>query len=103
VVHRTDDWHVTGSFVDFNTPMKLQQFLKWVISGPRTNVNLTRQSEIEKFSRNLAQHIVSSFRSKRQVTYKAKADGEFQKAKTTPLSVGLALTSYQVNRSRSDI
>ena len=103
MVHRTDDWHVTGSFVDFNTPMKLQQFLKWVISGPRTNVNLTRQSEIEKFSRNLAQHIVSSFRSKRQVTYKAKADGEFQKAKTTPLSVGLALTSYQVNRSRSDV
>ena len=81
----------------------VQQFLKWVISGPRTNINVTRQTEIEKSSRNLAQHIVTSFRSRRQVTYKAKADGEFQKAKTTPLSVGFALTSYQANRSRSDV
>lgn len=37
------------------------------------------------------------------MTYKAKADGKFHKAKTTPLSVGLVLTSYQVNRSRSDV
>ena len=103
MVHRTDDWHFTATFVDFNTPMKLQQFLKWVIRGPRTNVNVTRQTEIEKSSRNLAQHIVSSFRSSRQVTYKAEADGEFQKAKSTRLSVGLALTSYQANRSRSDV
>jgi len=29
------------------------------------------------------------------VTYKPNIDGEFQKAKTTQLSVGLALTSYQ--------
>ena len=98
IIHRepeiteTDDWHFTGSFVDFNTPMKLQQFLKWVISGPRTNINVTRQTEIEKSSRNLAQHIVPSFRLKRQVTYKAKANGKFQKAKT----VGLALTSYMM-------
>jgi len=98
-----DDWHFTGSFLDFNTPMKLQQFLKWVISGPHTNLNVTREIEIEKSSRNLAQHIISSFRSKRQVKYKAKADGKFQKAKTTPLSVGLALTSYQANRSTSDV
>ncbi|KAK7082106.1 hypothetical protein SK128_005351, partial [Halocaridina rubra] len=41
--------------------------------------------------------------SRRQVKYKAKADGKFQKSKTTQLSVGLAQTSYQANRSRSDV
>ena len=57
----------------------------------KKHANVTRQTEIEKSSRNLAQHIVSSFRSKRLVTYKAKANGKFQKAKT----VGLAVTLYQ--------
>ncbi|KAK7071013.1 hypothetical protein SK128_019482 [Halocaridina rubra] len=102
-ITETDDWHFTGAFVDYNTPMKLQQFLKWVISGPHMNLNVTRETEIEKSSRNFAQRIISSFRSRRHVTYKARADGKFQKAKTTPLSAGLALTLYQANRSRSDV
>lgn len=38
-----DDWYCIGLFVDFNTPMKLQQFLKWVVSGPYTNINVTRE------------------------------------------------------------
>jgi len=39
-ITETDDWHFAGSFVDFNTPMKLQQFLKWMISGPRIRMSM---------------------------------------------------------------
>ena len=53
-ITETDDWHFTRSFDDFITPMKLQQFLKWVIGGPHTNLNVTRETEIEHSSRNLA-------------------------------------------------
>ncbi|KAK7077725.1 hypothetical protein SK128_020388 [Halocaridina rubra] len=61
-ITETVEWQFTGSFVDFNTPMKLQQFLKWVISGPHMHLSVTRETEIEKSSRNLAQQIISSFR-----------------------------------------
>ncbi|KAK7075143.1 hypothetical protein SK128_006539 [Halocaridina rubra] len=47
-ITETDDWHFTESFVDFSTPMKLQEFLKWVISGPHTNLNANRsRSDVE--------------------------------------------------------
>ena len=98
-----DDWYYAGSFDDFKTRMKLQQFFKWVISGPHTDLNVTREIEIEKSSRNLAQHVVASFRSMQQVKYKSKEEAKFQKSKITSLSVGLALTSYQTSRSRSDV
>ena len=98
-----EEWSFTGSFDDFTTPMKLQQLMKWIISGPHTVLNINRELQIEKSSRNLAQHIVSSFRSRRQVAYETKTDGKFQKSKRTPLTVGLGLTTYQTNRSRSDV
>lgn len=33
-------WHYSRSFVDFKTPMKPQQFFKWVISAPQTDLNV---------------------------------------------------------------
>ena len=65
----TKVWQFTGTFDDFETPMKLQQLFKWVIAGPRTRLVVKREEEVEKCCRNLAQHIVSSFRTKRQLTY----------------------------------
>ena len=54
--------------------MKLQQLMKWVIAGPRTQLMVKREEEIEKCSQNLAQHVVSSLRTKRQLTYEPKAN-----------------------------
>ncbi|XP_033114877.1 uncharacterized protein LOC117115271 [Anneissia japonica] len=65
---------------------------------------LSKASQIiRKEIENVAQHIISSYRSKRQVMYEAKIESGFQKDKKTPWNVGLALTSYQANRSRSDV
>lgn len=97
------DWHFTGTFKDFDTPVRLYQLMKWVIGGLHTDLSIMREREIETSSRNLAQGIISSFRSRRQLTYKTKTDMKFKMAKRTPLTVGLALTSYQGNRSRSDV
>lgn len=102
-IENTKDWQFTGTFDDFETPMKLQQLMKWVIAGPRTQLVVKREEEVEKCSRNLAQHVVSSFRTKQQLTYEPKANHTFQKNKLTPLTVGMALTSYQANRARSEV
>ena len=102
-ISEMDDWKFKGTFNDFTTPVKIHQFFKWIICGPLTDLNATRESQTEKSSRNLAQYLISSFRSRRQVTYESKKNSNFQKRKKTPLSVGLALTSYQANRSRSDV
>ena len=77
--------------------------MRWIISGTHTVLNVNRELQIEKSSRNLAQHIVSSFRSRRQVAYETKTVRIFQESKKTPLTVGLGLTTYQTNRSRSDV
>ena len=98
------DWDYKGSFDDFETPKKLLQLVKWITYGPHNNLEVKREEEAEKASRNLAQHIISSYRSKRQVNYEPRTvDSIFHREKKTPLTVGLALTSYQNNRSRSEI
>lgn len=102
-IETLEDWHFTGSFDDYQSPRKLQQMMKWIISGPHTNLMVKRETEIEQSSRNLAQHVHSSFRTTRQLKYESKLLQKFQKDKVTPLTVGLALTSYQANRSRSEI
>ena len=97
------DWKYLGSFEDFETPKKLSQLVRWITYGLHTSLHIKREEEAEKMSRNLTQHIVSSYRSNRQVNYESKDGGGFQKDKHTPFTVGLALTSYQANRSRSEV
>ena len=97
------DWQFTGTFSDFETPRKLNQLMTWIVSDAYNNLNEKRDTALEKSSRNLAQHIISSYRTRRQLIYQSKADSKFQKQKRTPLSVGLPLTSYHSNRSKSDI
>ena len=97
------DWQFTVTFSDFETPRKLNQLMTGIISGAYNNLNEKRDTAIEKSSRNLAQHIISSYRTRRQLIYQSKADSKFQKQKRTPLSVEVSLTSYHSNRSKSDI
>ena len=85
------------------TPRKFNQLMTWIISGAYNNLNEKRDTASEKSSRNLAQHIISSYRTRRQLIYQSKADSKFQKQKRTQLSVGLSLTSYHSNRSKFDI
>lgn len=69
-----EDWQFTGSFTDFETPQRLFQLMKWITCGPSANLNVTREIEVEKPNRILAQHIISSYKTKRQVTYEPKTE-----------------------------
>ena len=75
------DWQFTGTFSNFETPRKLNQLMTWIISGAYNNLNEKRDTALEKSSRNLAQHIISSYRTRRQLIYQSKADSKFQKQK----------------------
>ena len=77
--------------------------MTWIISGAYSNLNKKRDTALEKSSRNLVQHIISSYPTRRELIYQSKVDSKFLKQKRTPLSVGLSLTSYHSNRSKSDI
>ena len=75
------DWQFTGTFSNFETPRKLNQLMTWIISGAYNNLNEKRDTALEKSSRNLAQHIISSYRTRRQLICQSKADSKFQKQK----------------------
>ena len=75
------DWQFTGTFSDFETPKKLNQLMTWAISGGYNNLNEKRDTALETSSRNLAQHIFSSYRTGRQLIYQSNADSIFQKQK----------------------
>lgn len=40
-ISEMDDWNFTGTLDDFSTPVKLQQLMKWIISGPYSDLNAT--------------------------------------------------------------
>ena len=42
-IENTKIWQFTGTFDDFETPMKLQQLMKWVITEPRTQLVVKRE------------------------------------------------------------
>lgn len=101
-VDNMKNWQYKGSFDDFETPKKLLQLVRWITYGPHT-IQVKREREAEETSRNLIQHIISASRTKRQINYESKEGGSFHKDKNTPLTVGLALVSYQANGSRSQV
>ena len=58
-------WQFTGTFSAFETARKLNQLMTWIISGAYNNLNEKRDTALEKSSRNVAQHIISSYRTRR--------------------------------------
>lgn len=96
------EWEFNGSFDNYETPQKLVQLVKLIISGSYT-LNDKKQAEINVVSRNIAQYICSNYKSNRQLAYQSAKDRGFEKHRLTPLSVGTALVNYQANRSKCEI
>lgn len=96
------EWEFNGSFGIYETPQKLLQLVKLILSGSYT-LNEKKQAEIDVVSKNIAQYICSNFKSNRQLTYQSSKERGFEKHRLTPLSVGTALVNYRANRSKLEI
>ena len=53
---------------DYDVPQKLYTFIKWVIEGPHSTSQTDRnEAVIHKRASNLSQHIVTAFKTDRQI------------------------------------
>lgn len=95
-------WEFSGSFDDFNAPLKLTELIKCIISD---NKSLTpiKKEEVDTTACNIVQFIYSNFKSDRQLNYQSTKDRGFEKHRMSPLSVGTALLHYKHYRSKKGI
>ena len=90
-------WVFTGSFDDYADPKLLLWFCNYLIHGPSKIKNDQKKKIAKKNASVIAQHIVQSFRSDRQM----KQGGEhFRRVRETPLSVGSSLFARLKFRSK---
>lgn len=96
------EWHFEGSFGNYKTPQKLLGMVKQIIAGSH-QLSEKKQSEVDVVSNNISQYICSNFKSDGQLNYQSDKNRGFEKHRITPFSVGIALVSYQANRSKTEI
>lgn len=95
-------WDFSGTFDDFEMPVKLSGLIKSIISDNKP-LSEIKQREIDSVSRNIVQFIYSNFKTDRQLNYQSVKNRGFEKHRPTPLSVGTALVNYKNNRSEKEI
>ena len=95
-------WAFQGSFGDYAVPQKLYTFIKWVIEGPHAAVQTDRkQAVIHKSASNISQHIVTAYKSDRQVKYISPIeDDTFKPSGETAFSLGVSLLLHQQTRKK---
>lgn len=96
-------WTFQGSFADYAVPQRLYTFIKWIIEGPHSTVQTDRkQAVLQKSASNISQHIVSAFKSDRQIKYVSPiADDKFKLSSETAFSLGVSLLLHQQTRKKS--
>ena len=87
-------WTFRGSFADYAIPQRLYTFIKWIIEGTHTTVQIARkQAVLHKSASNISQHIISAFKSDRQVKYVSPKEDDkglgSQMAKNGPVHIFL--------------
>ena len=99
----SESWTFQGSFADYSVPQRLYTFIKWIIEGLHSTVQTDRkQTVLHKSSSNISQHIVSAFKSDRQVNYVSpKVDDKFKPTSETAFSLGVSLLLHQQTRKKS--
>ncbi len=97
-----EKWNFSGSFDDFETPGKLECFIKWLLVGPKEVEAVSKRDIIaQKAVEKVCQIVISSVVTDRQRTHNAKTDNGLRSRCNTPLSVGLALNVYMRTRSKA--
>ena len=97
-------WNFSGSFEGFNIRTSLLAFLKWVVLGPKSDIDLSpkRKENVDTTVRNISEVIMKSVKTKRQVNYNT-ISGNFRNNVETPYLVGLGLYIHQKTRSKNVI
>ena len=66
-----EKWKFTGTFANFKEPELLSTLIKWILIGPNEVVEYEdRRKTVENTTLIVTQHIMQSFKTKRQVQYK---------------------------------
>ena len=99
---KSPKWTFTGDYTGFEAPTSLTALLKWIIIGPKVGIDLCpkRKVAVDTSVRNLAEILMNSVKTERQVDYQSKTGG-FRKSLETPFSVGLGLYMHQKTRSKA--
>ena len=99
----SESWTFQGSFDDYAVQQRLYTFIKWIIEGLHSTVQTDRkQTVLHKSASNISQHIVSAFKSDRQVHYVSpKVDDKFKPTSETAFLLGESLLLHQQTRKKS--
>eukprot|EP00794_Sanderia_malayensis_P000888 gene888-184_t len=75
VIQKDQSWHFKGSFDDFKIPEELYMFCKWVISGHERALSEKRTHLVDRSACIVAQHLMSAFKTDRQIGYQTNDEG----------------------------
>ena len=75
----------------------LQTLIKWIIAGPRNELETEKKVNIYQTANNITQLIYQATKSDSQLRYKPTSDSNktFYNTKETPFSVGLGLLIHK--------
>ena len=98
------NWSFTGDFNGFEIPSHLLSLLRWIIIGPKEDIDICPQKKesIDIVIHNIGQIILKAIKTRRQVNYNPLT-ASFRNLVETPFSVGLALHIHQQTRSKKII
>ena len=100
---KTENWKFTGSFENYQAPLLLITFIRWIIAGPNTEIESERRTKsIDIGVDNLTQIVAQAVNRKRQMSYKPAKNStkDFYQTKETPVTVGLGLCIHKKTRSK---
>ena len=96
-----DKWKYSGSFDDFKLPEQLKSLFRWIITGPRSSLKecSKRKDDIDNSVNILGQLMITSTKTRRQVTY--MSEQRFRQAIETPFTVGMGMHIHKTTRNKS--
>ena len=100
---KTENWKFTGSFDNYQPPLLLKTFIRWIIAGPNTEIESERRTKsIDIGVDNLTQIVTQAVKNKRQMSHKPAKNStkDFYQTKETPVTVGLGLYIHKKTRSK---
>ena len=96
------EWQFKGTFDDFELPEKLNVFCRWTVTGNKRNLCERRTSQAVSAASILAEHIISTYKTDRQISYEPKSNRTaFKQFRSTPLSVVIPLTIHKATRHKN--
>lgn len=95
-------WKFDGNYTGFDCPTALSSLLRWVILGPKTNIDSScvKKKSIDNRVDNISQIIVKATKSRKQITHSTQPESDFRDVTETPFAVGLGLHVHKETRNK---